>query len=105
MNAQRLVRAQAARASVAELSCPAAVHPRLEVRDLQETQPQQWSLFIQAMANLMKKSPDDPTSWHQIGTYFSIRHVSLCSVSISSAGGIHGMPYKTWRFGRYHTMF
>lgn len=54
-----------------------STQPRLEIRQLQATQPEQWSLFIQAMQQWQTASQDDETGYYQVT-------------------GIHGVPRQNW---------
>ncbi|WPH01836.1 Hypothetical protein R9X50_00469000 [Acrodontium crateriforme] len=58
---------------------PGTVQPRLEVRQLEQTQPDQWTLFLLGMQRWMEQDPTDGT-----GTgYYGI-------------AGIHGVPTVSW---------
>ena len=54
-----------------------STQPRLEVRQLQASQPEQWSLFVLAMQQWQVTPQDDETGWYQIT-------------------GIHGVPRINW---------
>lgn len=45
---------------------PASVQPRLEIRQLYEQEPDQWSLFIQALRWWQFESQNDPTSYYGV---------------------------------------
>lgn len=56
---------------------PGATRPRLEVRQLRAQQPNQWSLFLQAMLRMENAAQTGKTSYYQIA-------------------GIHGVPRQNW---------
>jgi tyrosinase len=54
-----------------------AIYPRLEVRQMLFTKPNQWTLFVLALQKFQKMSQSDRMSWYQIA-------------------GIHGVPRQNW---------
>jgi tyrosinase len=59
------------------IGCTTGVHPRLEIRDLQQ-QKEQWTLFIHAMAGIQQHEHRPKAS------------------RFADLGGIHGLPYERW---------
>lgn len=62
---------------IAVTGVPGATHTRYEVRELLNKQPNQWTLFILAMAQFQAQSTSSATSYYQIA-------------------GIHGVPRQSW---------
>ena len=56
---------------------PGATHPRLEIRQLQSSNPNQWTLFLLAMQQFHAQAQTSATSYYQIS-------------------GIHGVPRQNW---------
>ena len=56
---------------------PGSTRPRLEVRQLQAQQPNQWTLFLLAMQKFQAAAQSSKTSYYQIA-------------------GIHGVPRQSW---------
>ena len=56
---------------------PGATHPRLEIRTLQSSNPNQWTLFLLAMQQFHAQAQTSVTSYYQIS-------------------GIHGVPRANW---------
>jgi tyrosinase len=54
-----------------------AIYPRLEVRQMLFTKPNQWTLFVLALQKFQQMSQSDRMSWYQIA-------------------GIHGVPRQNW---------
>lgn len=53
------------------------IYPRLEVRQMLFTKPNQWTLFVLALQKFQRMSQSDKLSWYQIA-------------------GIHGVPRQNW---------
>ncbi|KAL9053666.1 MAG: hypothetical protein Q9162_004617 [Coniocarpon cinnabarinum] len=53
------------------------VQPRLEIRQMEASNPDQWNLFLLATAQFQNTSHEDIMGWYQLA-------------------GIHGMPYEPW---------
>jgi tyrosinase len=54
-----------------------AIYPRLEVRQMLFTKPNQWTLFVLALQRFQRMDQNDRMSWYQIA-------------------GIHGVPRQNW---------
>ena len=63
--------------SLAITGAPGDTHPRLEIRQMHVTKPNQWTLFLLAMNKFQSEAQSSKTSYYQIA-------------------GIHGVPRQNW---------
>ena len=92
---------------VATTGIPGAVHPRLEVRQMLFTKPNQWILFILAMKRFQQKAQNDPTDWYQIAGIHGVPRVNYNGVGqCSTCGGTDGYcPHDSILFPGRHRAY
>jgi len=83
------------------------VYPRLEVRQMQSQQPNQWTLFLLAMRNWQLEQQNSPSSYYSIAGIHGVPHNSYNNVNqCNNCGGADGYcTHNSIHFPAWHRVY
>jgi len=83
------------------------VYPRLEVRQMQSQQPNQWTLFLLAMRNWQLEQQNSPSSYYSVAGIHGVPHNSYNNVGqCNNCGGADGYcPHNSIHFPAWHRVY